>query len=91
MGLDAKVVLRDAMAIDVALNPDFSQVESDQPQVAVNQRFELFYPEKRPFFLEHASVFKYQSERRRAIRQPATSRRCCSSPGASRIRKSARE
>ena len=59
VGLDAKVVLRDAMAIDVALNPDFSQVESDQPQVAVNQRFELFYPEKRPFFLENASVFKY--------------------------------
>ena len=51
--------MRDAVAVDVALNPDFSQVESDQPQVAVNQRFELFYPEKRPFFLESASVFKY--------------------------------
>jgi hypothetical protein len=59
VGLDAKVVLRDAVAVDLALNPDFSQVESDQPQVAVNQRFELFYPEKRPFFLESASVFKY--------------------------------
>ena len=59
VGLDAKVVLRDAVTVDVALNPDFSQVESDQPQVAVNQRFELFYPEKRPFFLESASAFKY--------------------------------
>ncbi|HYN10098.1 MAG TPA: DUF5916 domain-containing protein [Vicinamibacterales bacterium] len=59
IGLDAKFVLRDAIAVDVAVNPDFSQVESDQPQVAVNQRFELFYPEKRPFFLESASVFKY--------------------------------
>jgi hypothetical protein len=58
-GVDAKVVVRDAVAIDLAINPDFSQVESDQPQVAVNQRFELFYPEKRPFFLESASVFKY--------------------------------
>jgi len=58
-GLDAKAVWRDAVTIDVALNPDFSQVESDQPQVAVNQRFELFYPEKRPFFLESASVFRY--------------------------------
>ncbi|HUQ86597.1 MAG TPA: DUF5916 domain-containing protein [Vicinamibacterales bacterium] len=58
-GLDAKVVIRDAVAVDLAINPDFSQVESDQPQVAVNQRFELFYPEKRPFFLESASVFKY--------------------------------
>ena len=59
MGLDAKVVVRDAVAVDLAIHPDFSQVESDQPQVAVNQRFELFYPEKRPFFLESASVFKY--------------------------------
>lgn len=59
VGLDAKVVIRDAVAVDLAINPDFSQVESDQPQVAVNQRFELFYPEKRPFFLESASVFKY--------------------------------
>lgn len=59
VGLDAKIVVRDAVAVDVALNPDFSQVESDQPQVALNQRFELFYPEKRPFFLENASVFRY--------------------------------
>ncbi len=58
-GMDAKVVVRDTASIDIALNPDFSQVESDQPQVAVNQRFELFYPEKRPFFLENASLFKF--------------------------------
>jgi hypothetical protein len=58
-GVDAKVVLRDAITVDLAVNPDFSQVESDQPQVAVNQRFELFYPEKRPFFLESASTFRY--------------------------------
>jgi hypothetical protein len=58
-GVDAKVVVRDAVAVDIALNPDFSQVESDQPQVAINQRFELFYPEKRPFFLENASLFRY--------------------------------
>jgi hypothetical protein len=58
-GLDAKVVIRDAITVDVAVNPDFSQVESDQPQVAINQRFELFYPEKRPFFIENASFFKY--------------------------------
>jgi hypothetical protein len=58
-GGDGKIVFRDAVALDVAVNPDFSQVESDQPQVAVNQRFELFYPEKRPFFLENAASFKY--------------------------------
>ncbi len=57
-GLDAKVVLRDALTLDVALNPDFSQVESDEPQVTVNQRFEVFFPEKRPFFIENGSYFQ---------------------------------
>jgi hypothetical protein len=57
-GLDAKIVLRDALTVDVALNPDFSQLESDEPQVTVNQRFEVFFPEKRPFFIENASFFQ---------------------------------
>src|SRR3954465_9258564 len=57
-GIDAKVVARDSMAIDFTLNPDFSQVESDEPQVTVNQRFEVFFPEKRPFFLENAGYFQ---------------------------------
>ncbi len=39
------------------LNPDFSQVEADVGQVTVNQRFALFYPEKRPFFLEGLEQF----------------------------------
>jgi Domain of unknown function (DUF5916) len=60
-GLHAKLVVRDATTIDVALNPDFSQVESDAPQVSINQRFELFYPEKRPFFLENSTLFRYPS------------------------------
>ena len=57
VGLDAKAVIRDALTLDVALNPDFSQVESDDPQVTVNQRFEVFFPEKRPFFLENTGYF----------------------------------
>lgn len=57
-GLDAKIVLRDALTLDLAANPDFSQVESDEPQVTVNQRFEVFFPEKRPFFLENAGFFR---------------------------------
>jgi hypothetical protein len=57
-GLDSKLVLKDAFTLDVTLNPDFSQVESDEPQVTVNQRFEVFYPEKRPFFMENAGYFK---------------------------------
>ncbi len=56
-GVDMKVVLRDAMTLDLTANPDFSQVESDEPQVTVNQRFEVFFPEKRPFFLENAGFF----------------------------------
>ena len=57
VGVDAKVVLRESMSVDLTVNPDFSQVESDEPQVTVNRRFEAFYPEKRPFFLENASYF----------------------------------
>src|SRR5215467_7801746 len=56
-GLDAKVVLKDKFVFDVTANPDFSQIESDQPQVTVNQRFEVFFPEKRPFFQENANYF----------------------------------
>jgi hypothetical protein len=58
VGLEAKAVLKDRMVFDLAVNPDFSQVESDQPQVTVNQRFEVFFPEKRQFFLENASYFE---------------------------------
>jgi len=56
-GLDAKFVARDSLTFDVTLNPDFSQVESDDPQVTVNQRFAVFFPEKRPFFIENAGFF----------------------------------
>ena len=43
-GVDVKLVPRDAVTLDFTLNPDFSQVESDEPQVTVNQRFEVFFP-----------------------------------------------
>jgi hypothetical protein len=59
-GLDAKAVLHDSLTLDVALNPDYSQVESDDPQVTVNQRFEVQFPEKRPFFLENNGYFTTQ-------------------------------
>ena len=58
IGLDAKVVLKDKFVLDATVNPDFSQVESDDPQVTVNQRFEVLFPEKRPFFLENANYFQ---------------------------------
>jgi hypothetical protein len=56
-GLDAKFVAKDSLTFDATLNPDFSQVESDDPQVTVNQRFAVFFPEKRPFFIENAGFF----------------------------------
>ncbi len=57
VGVDAKVVIRDSIVVDGTMNPDFSQAESDQPQITVNKPFELFFPEKRPFFLENAAYF----------------------------------
>ena len=56
-GIDGKAVIHDTLTLDLTLNPDFSQVESDDPQVTVNQRFEVVFPEKRPFFLENTGYF----------------------------------
>ena len=46
------------LVLDATVNPDFSQVEADAGQIAVNERFALFFPEKRPFFLEGTEVFQ---------------------------------
>lgn len=46
-----------SISLDATINPDFSQVESDAGQVTVNERFALFFPEKRPFFLEGIELF----------------------------------
>ena len=51
-GADFKWSASPKLTIDATLNPDFSQIESDIPQVSVNSRFALSYPEKRAFFLE---------------------------------------
>lgn len=56
-GVDAKMVIKDSYTFDLTFNPDFSQIESDAPQVTVNQRYLVVYPEKRPFFMENSSVF----------------------------------
>jgi hypothetical protein len=57
-GLDAKFILHDNLVLDVTANPDFSQIESDEPQITVNQRFQVYFPEKRPFFIENSDYFK---------------------------------
>jgi len=58
LGLDSKLVLSDSFVLDLAANPDFSQIESEEPQVTVNQRFAVYFPEKRPFFIENADYFR---------------------------------
>ena len=45
------------ITLDATVNPDFSQVESDAFQVEVNQRFPVYFSEKRPFFMEGAGMF----------------------------------
>ncbi len=57
-GVDAKWIPNADNAMDFTFNPDFSQVESDTAQVSVNQRFALFYSEKRPFFMEGIDLFE---------------------------------
>jgi hypothetical protein len=56
VGLDAKVAVTPSMNLDLTFNPDFSTVEVDQQQTNLN-RFELFFPERRQFFLENADLF----------------------------------
>lgn len=56
-GGEAKAILKDKIVFDATINPDFSDVESDQPQFTVNQRFPVYFPELRPFFLENANYF----------------------------------
>ena len=55
-GVDAKIAVSSSLNLDLTVNPDFSQVEVDQ-QVTNLDRFELFFPEKRQFFLENADIF----------------------------------
>ena len=56
-GLDLKWNPIVSMTVDATVNPDFSQVESDAAQIVANERFALFFAEKRPFFLEGVDIF----------------------------------
>jgi hypothetical protein len=59
IGLTGKVGLSNDLTLDAAVNPDFSQVESDAGQIDINLRYALYYPEKRPFFLEGSEIFQF--------------------------------
>ena len=63
IGGDAKIALSSSLNLDLTINPDFSQVEVDQ-QVTNLDRFEIFFPERRQFFLENADLFGSFGQRR---------------------------
>ncbi len=55
--LNLKYGITSDLTADLTVNPDFSQIEADMPKVDVNQRYPLYFPEKRPFFLEGRDIF----------------------------------
>lgn len=56
VGLDLKYSVTPSLSLDATINTDFAQVEVDEQQVNLD-RFDLFFPEKRPFFLENSGFF----------------------------------
>ena len=56
-GINLKYGVTSNLTLGFTYNPDFSQIESDRPQIEVNRRFPLFFSELRPFFLEGQEVF----------------------------------
>lgn len=56
-GVNVKYGITSNLTLDFTYNPDFSQIETDRPQIEVNQRFPLNYPELRSFFLEGQEIF----------------------------------
>jgi hypothetical protein len=57
LGVTAKFSITPTVTLDLAYNPDFAQVEADAPVSVANLRFPVFFPEKRPFFLERIDIF----------------------------------
>ncbi|KAA3596777.1 MAG: hypothetical protein DWQ06_14620 [Calditrichaeota bacterium] len=57
-GIDLKYGITPNLTLDFTANPDFSQIESDEAQIDVNSSFALFFPERRPFFLEGSEIFQ---------------------------------
>ncbi len=57
-GVGLKIAPTPDMTVEGVVNPDFSQIEADAAQISVNTTFALFYPERRPFFLEGADLFR---------------------------------
>ncbi len=57
IGVNIKYTITPNITLDAAINPDFAEIEADAPVVTANQRFPIFFQEKRPFFLEGQDIF----------------------------------
>jgi hypothetical protein len=57
-GVSVKLGITRTITLDFTANPDFAQVEADQPVITANERFPIFFEEKRPFFLEGIDIFQ---------------------------------
>ena len=57
LGVNLKYTLSPNVTLDAAVNPDYAEIEADAPVVTANQRFPIFFEEKRPFFLEGKEIF----------------------------------
>ena len=73
LGGDGKWIPNPDTVIDATINPDFSQIESDVALITANERFALFQPERRPFFLESVDLFStpFQAVYTRTITSPS--------------------
>lgn len=58
IGVNLKYTISPSVTLDAAINPDFAEIEADAQVVTANQRFPIFFEEKRPFFLEGADIFR---------------------------------
>ena len=65
-GFDLKYSLAPSLTLDATVNTDFAQVEVDEQQINLT-RFDLFFPEKRPFFLENSGIFDFGAARETEI------------------------
>lgn len=85
VGIDWKWSASPALTVDTTLNPDFSQIESDVPQLSVNNRFALSFPEKRTFFLEGVDLLStpLRAVYTRSITSPAWGIRATGQTGSS--------
>jgi hypothetical protein len=86
-GVGLKYGITPNYTLDATYNPDFSQIESDASQIDANQTFALFFPEKRPFFLEGADMFntKIRGLYTRSINDPRAAAKITGKQGANTI------